>query len=173
MHSSNFPERQKESPSRHEIILLDDDEAPSQLPVISQPSPQPSPSPLTAEQRERIRVNREAALARRAELQRHTVSPHPWVSVKHSPAPDETQESKRMRRDENALPCQPYEWEAPTVNGEAVVVPAVGKPPKQAKLSPQQAEVLAAIHAGQSVFFTGSAGTGKSFLIEHAIHTLR
>ena len=38
--------------------------------------------------------------------------------------------------------------------------------PELAMLSPQQREVLQAVQAGDNVFFTGSAGTGKSFLLK-------
>ncbi|KAA0158621.1 hypothetical protein FNF31_00827 [Cafeteria roenbergensis] len=42
-----------------------------------------------------------------------------------------------------------------------------------AELSPGQARVLAAVSAGRSIFFTGPAGTGKSFLLRRAIESLR
>lgn len=40
------------------------------------------------------------------------------------------------------------------------------------KLSKEQSHVLEAVSKGQSVFFTGSAGTGKSFLMKRIIGTL-
>ncbi|XP_077253978.1 uncharacterized protein LOC143892943 isoform X2 [Tasmannia lanceolata] len=40
-------------------------------------------------------------------------------------------------------------------------------------LSKQQAEVLKAVAQGRSVFITGSAGTGKSFLLKYAIRVLK
>lgn len=41
------------------------------------------------------------------------------------------------------------------------------------KWTEQQSQVLDAISAGKSVFVTGSAGTGKTFLIQHIIRKLR
>ncbi|KMZ71202.1 hypothetical protein ZOSMA_185G00210 [Zostera marina] len=40
-------------------------------------------------------------------------------------------------------------------------------------LSTQQEQLISAIATGKSVFITGSAGTGKSFLLRHAVSTLR
>ncbi|KMZ56065.1 hypothetical protein ZOSMA_9G01700 [Zostera marina] len=40
-------------------------------------------------------------------------------------------------------------------------------------LSPQQEELIVAIVSGKSVFITGSAGTEKSFFLQHAVLTLR
>lgn len=42
-----------------------------------------------------------------------------------------------------------------------------------AQLSEQQMKVLKAVGEGKSVFLTGSAGTGKSFLLAYAIRLLR
>jgi len=39
-------------------------------------------------------------------------------------------------------------------------------------LNLQQQRVLSAVLAGESIFFTGSAGTGKSFLLRHCINAL-
>lgn len=39
-------------------------------------------------------------------------------------------------------------------------------------MSPGQLEVLSAVQRGESVFFTGAAGTGKSFLLNHIIKVL-
>ncbi|KAL2611754.1 hypothetical protein R1flu_023446 [Riccia fluitans] len=47
------------------------------------------------------------------------------------------------------------------------------KPKKKIKLSKQQLKVLKAISMGDSVFLTGSAGTGKSFVLEFAIRVLK
>ncbi|XP_072172683.1 ATP-dependent DNA helicase PIF1-like [Diadema setosum] len=43
---------------------------------------------------------------------------------------------------------------------------------KEPPLTNEQKKVLSAVLAGQSVFFTGSAGTGKSFLLRHIIGVL-
>ena len=40
------------------------------------------------------------------------------------------------------------------------------------QLNPQQSRVLNTVLAGHSVFFTGSAGTGKSFLLKKIIGAL-
>ncbi len=44
--------------------------------------------------------------------------------------------------------------------------------PLGAPLSKQQTQVLQAIKQGESVFFTGSAGTGKSFLLKRILNSL-
>lgn len=40
------------------------------------------------------------------------------------------------------------------------------------KLSPQQEHVLELVKSGQNVFFTGSAGVGKSVLLRHIVKAL-
>ncbi|XP_012709981.2 ATP-dependent DNA helicase PIF1 isoform X2 [Fundulus heteroclitus] len=57
--------------------------------------------------------------------------------------------------------------------------PVKGNPSKKAifslparKLSKEQAAVLSAVLSGRNVFFTGSAGTGKSFLLKRIIGSL-
>jgi len=40
-------------------------------------------------------------------------------------------------------------------------------------LNDMQKEILHAISTGQNVFFTGSAGTGKSFLLDHIVAILK
>lgn len=51
--------------------------------------------------------------------------------------------------------------------------PAAPLPPSEVHLSEQQMAVLKAVGEGKSVFLTGSAGTGKSFLLAYAIRLLR
>lgn len=70
--------------------------------------------------------------------------------------------AKKGSRDEASLACEPHHGE---FNGEAAIV--------QAELSREQAEVLAAMENGDSVFFTSFAGTGKTFLMELATQTLQ
>ncbi|EPQ61104.1 hypothetical protein GLOTRDRAFT_13920, partial [Gloeophyllum trabeum ATCC 11539] len=41
------------------------------------------------------------------------------------------------------------------------------------KLSPEQETVLRMVEEGKSVFFTGSAGTGKSVLLREIIRSCR
>lgn len=43
----------------------------------------------------------------------------------------------------------------------------------EVKLSPEQQQVLATVQLGQNVFFTGSAGTGKSILLREIIRWCR
>ncbi|XP_004466702.1 ATP-dependent DNA helicase PIF1 [Dasypus novemcinctus] len=45
-------------------------------------------------------------------------------------------------------------------------------PPTKPQLSEEQAAVLRVVLKGQSVFFTGSAGTGKSYLLKHILGSL-
>ncbi|XP_054983759.1 ATP-dependent DNA helicase PIF1 [Sorex araneus] len=45
-------------------------------------------------------------------------------------------------------------------------------PPCKSRLSEEQAAVLRAVLQGQSVFFTGSAGTGKSYLLKRILGSL-
>ncbi|KEP50718.1 putative DNA helicase (PIF1) [Rhizoctonia solani 123E] len=54
-----------------------------------------------------------------------------------------------------------------------VPVPLVPPGDADIKLSPEQKHVLDLVLQGKSVFFTGSAGTGKSVLLQHIIKTLR
>jgi phosphate starvation-inducible protein PhoH len=66
------------------------------------------------------------------------------------------------------------------VNHQTVVAP-VKHPPVQASstesetgaLSPGQKHIFEKVMKGQSVFITGSAGTGKSFLLRKIIHQLK
>ncbi|XP_056148979.1 ATP-dependent DNA helicase PIF1 [Lampris incognitus] len=44
--------------------------------------------------------------------------------------------------------------------------------PKACKLNKEQAAVLSAVLSGKNVFFTGSAGTGKSFLLKRIVGSL-
>lgn len=48
-----------------------------------------------------------------------------------------------------------------------------GRLHKKLSLSKQQQQIISAIAAGKSVFITGSAGTGKSYLLEYAVKTLK
>ncbi|XP_021260514.1 ATP-dependent DNA helicase PIF1 isoform X2 [Numida meleagris] len=50
-------------------------------------------------------------------------------------------------------------------------VPRVEKRPR-ARLSVEQEAVLGAVHSGKSIFFTGCAGTGKSFLLKKIVGSL-
>ena len=63
----------------------------------------------------------------------------------------------------------------PTLEDKAVFEPADfqhEEPPEHA-LSPEQQEVLDLVLQGHNVFFTGSAGTGKSLVLQHIKYHLR
>nr|XP_033771918.1 LOW QUALITY PROTEIN: ATP-dependent DNA helicase PIF1 [Geotrypetes seraphini] len=65
----------------------------------------------------------------------------------------------------------------PAANGLFVDVKSLKKPtllsmPSRAKLSAEQSLVLNAVLEGKNVFFTGSAGTGKSYLLKKIVGSL-
>uniref|UniRef100_A0A8C3TNQ6 ATP-dependent DNA helicase PIF1 n=1 Tax=Catharus ustulatus TaxID=91951 RepID=A0A8C3TNQ6_CATUS len=64
-----------------------------------------------------------------------------------------------------ALPCP-----APLTPPVPQVPRAERRPP--ARLSAEQEAVLGAVRSGKSIFFTGSAGTGKSFLLKRIVGSL-
>lgn len=55
----------------------------------------------------------------------------------------------------------------------APATPAKPAPPPPAALSAEQNRVAELVRLGFSVFFTGAAGTGKTFLLEHVVAELR
>ncbi|KAJ8703095.1 hypothetical protein PTI98_001748 [Pleurotus ostreatus] len=61
--------------------------------------------------------------------------------------------------------------EGESVDFDADVIPLEPQTP-DVKLSPEQAAVLNKVKSGKSIFFTGSAGTGKSVLLREIIRTL-
>ncbi|KAJ3933675.1 MAG: hypothetical protein NXY57DRAFT_891598 [Lentinula lateritia] len=50
---------------------------------------------------------------------------------------------------------------------------ATGSSPTEIVLSPEQKKVLKKVEKGENVFFTGSAGTGKSVLLREIIRYFR
>lgn len=54
-------------------------------------------------------------------------------------------------------------------NAERSQTPSISSPPQDIVLSPEQTRVLAMVQGGENVFFTGSAGTGKSVLLREII----
>jgi len=56
------------------------------------------------------------------------------------------------------------------LNGTGSLLQAVENP---VKLSREQTSVLEAVQSGRNIFFTGSAGTGKSFLLRRIIGKLK
>ncbi|RMC08560.1 hypothetical protein DUI87_14807 [Hirundo rustica rustica] len=73
---------------------------------------------------------------------------------------------------ERDLPGGPGRPRAGQERGErpAEVTRAERRPP--ARLSAEQEAVLGAVRSGKSIFFTGSAGTGKSFLLKRIVGSL-
>ncbi|XP_006899697.1 PREDICTED: ATP-dependent DNA helicase PIF1 [Elephantulus edwardii] len=53
-----------------------------------------------------------------------------------------------------------------------LAVKKLSLPPSKPQLSEEQAAVLRAVVKGQSIFFTGSAGTGKSYLLKRILGSL-
>lgn len=76
-------------------------------------------------------------------------------------------------------PSKPRNPTPATMNGvhpQPAPQPAVGlnaPQPSQVQLSPEQRHVLEMVKRGKSVFFTGSAGTGKSVLLREIIKFCR
>uniref|UniRef100_A0A8C3R4U3 ATP-dependent DNA helicase PIF1 n=1 Tax=Cyanoderma ruficeps TaxID=181631 RepID=A0A8C3R4U3_9PASS len=67
--------------------------------------------------------------------------------------------------------CGPGRHRAGQERGERPAeVPRERRPP--ARLSAEQEAVLGAVRSGKSIFFTGSAGTGKSFLLKRIVGSL-
>ncbi|XP_066048720.1 ATP-dependent DNA helicase PIF1 [Chamaea fasciata] len=72
---------------------------------------------------------------------------------------------------ERDLLCGPGRRRAGQERGERPAeVPRERRPP--ARLSAEQEAVLGAVRSGKSIFFTGSAGTGKSFLLKRIVGSL-
>ncbi len=49
----------------------------------------------------------------------------------------------------------------------------VGTKPPEGELSSEQHRILEAVLKGENLFYTGPAGTGKSFMLEHTVYHLR
>ena len=76
-----------------------------------------------------------------------------------------TPKGKRKRMDDNNKENEPPKG----VKMARKLVSVVPRTVIQVKLSKEQSHVLEAVSKGRSVFFTGSAGTGKSFLMKRII----
>ena len=128
---------------------------------------------LTEEQLHRIEANRAAALKRKhsspnAVLKSTQSSLAGWRAVRKRPSPtDGESKSEVIDLTEDARNHEPRECE----NRVKAVV--CMKSPMQQTLSKEQMEVLSAVARRESVFLTGCAGTGKSFVLEFAIRQLR
>eukprot|EP00897_Mesotaenium_endlicherianum_P005000 jgi/Mesen1/4528/ME000230S03666 len=130
---------------------------------------------LSQEQRDRIARNREAAIARRTEFNHRPIygaskDDGGWRTFAKRPAYSELQSPRtRMRPATPLAQVVPY---APQYRKAAVSSnPSENIP--QLSPSPQQMRALKAVEDGKSLFITGSAGVGKSFLLGLAIRILR
>jgi ATP-dependent DNA helicase PIF1 len=91
-------------------------------------------------------------------------SPYPWNKT----ASAMKAEHKELRKMNQSRSAAPQQSEVPSAkNTPAVAV-------QQIFLSEEQKDILTAVvEEGKSIFFTGSAGTGKSVLMKSIIHKLR
>ncbi|KAM5291690.1 ATP-dependent DNA helicase PIF1 [Ctenodactylus gundi] len=105
------------------------------------------------------------------------LGPRPRAFVTVSPVqPEELR--RATARAPDAAPAQPpTEPRAqPEPSAEAprwpLPVKRLSLPPNKPQLSEEQAAVLRVVLKGQSIFFTGSAGTGKSYLLKRILGSL-
>ena len=131
---------------------------------------------LTVEQLHRIEANRAAALKRKhsspnaalKSSQSSLDSLSGWRAVRKRPSPiDGESTSEVIDLTEDVGKHENLEHERRV---KAVVSM---KSPMQQTLSQEQMEVLSAVARRESVFLTGCAGTGKSYVLEFAIRQLR
>ncbi|XP_051678297.2 ATP-dependent DNA helicase PIF1 [Oryctolagus cuniculus] len=106
------------------------------------------------------------------------LGPRPRDFVTVSPVqPEELQRVAAPRGPDTTLEKQPEEpgrSARPTTDAPRWPLPVkrLNLPPAKRQLSEEQAAVLGAVLRGQSVFFTGSAGTGKSYLLKRILGSL-
>ncbi|KAK1273091.1 hypothetical protein QJS04_geneDACA012277 [Acorus gramineus] len=127
------------------------------------------PSPITPQQRQRMEQNRRLALLKQQERRRRLQWPEQQPS-----SPGSTPPVSMVEADE----CKGFPSRGHNFGGHCELCKGTMSPPSpvstsQITLTRQQVEVLKAVAGGQSVFITGSAGTGKSFLLHHAISVLK
>ncbi|XP_021092743.1 ATP-dependent DNA helicase PIF1 isoform X3 [Heterocephalus glaber] len=102
------------------------------------------------------------------------LGPRPSDFVSVSPVqPEELRRAAATRASKKPLTEQPAPAEAST-EPPRWPLPAkrLSLPPSKPQLSEEQAAVLRVVLKGQSVFFTGSAGTGKSYLLKRILGSL-
>eukprot|EP00250_Pteridium_aquilinum_P026363 c32898_g1_i1 orf=285-1964(-) len=151
---------------------------------------------LTLEQRERVARQKEMAVARRAVRSDPYQAPRPWslASCAHHHAPARL--ASTPHEDDGfgggAQHAQQHELKEGAVKeGDGPSVPSTVSSQTQSdtesesqkacmpsaksflKFSKQQIEVLIAVAQGKSVFITGSAGTGKSYILGFIVRFLR
>uniref|UniRef100_G3TPG9 ATP-dependent DNA helicase PIF1 n=1 Tax=Loxodonta africana TaxID=9785 RepID=G3TPG9_LOXAF len=102
------------------------------------------------------------------------LGPRPRDFVTISPVqPEELRRVAAARAPDTTLVKLP---EKPRTGAEAprwpLPVKRLSLPPTKPRLSEEQAAVLRVVLKGQSIFFTGSAGTGKSYLLKRILGSL-
>ncbi|GAQ91139.1 hypothetical protein KFL_007330030 [Klebsormidium nitens] len=133
-----------------------------------------SPPVLSQEVRDRIARNKADALARRAAAMRKSAelpagTSGQWQSAKRSSDLSFEQLGPPVnKRNGAAHGASTSTWEPPAPTED---VAEASKP--RIILSAQQINVLETLRKRESVFLTGSAGTGKSELLKHAIKLMK
>ncbi|XP_057344873.1 ATP-dependent DNA helicase PIF1 isoform X2 [Manis pentadactyla] len=113
------------------------------------------------------------------------LAPRPRDFVTISPVqPEELRRAAAIRAPDTSPVKRPMELRAGAepstgrtgIAGEApkwpLPVKKLSLPPTKPRLSQEQAAVLRTVLKGQSIFFTGSAGTGKSYLLKRILGSL-
>uniref|UniRef100_A0A8C0NQQ5 ATP-dependent DNA helicase PIF1 n=1 Tax=Canis lupus familiaris TaxID=9615 RepID=A0A8C0NQQ5_CANLF len=106
------------------------------------------------------------------------LGPRPRDFVTISPVQPEELRRAVATRDPRATPVkrplQPCAGAQPSTEAPRWPLPVkrLSLPPTKPQLSEEQAAVLRVVLKGQSVFFTGSAGTGKSYLLKRILGSL-
>ncbi|EDL26102.1 expressed sequence AI449441, isoform CRA_c [Mus musculus] len=102
------------------------------------------------------------------------LGPRPRDFVTISPVqPEELQRAAATKAPDSALEKRPMESQTSTEAPRwPLPVKKLRMPSTKPKLSEEQAAVLRMVLKGQSIFFTGSAGTGKSYLLKHILGSL-
>ncbi|XP_038179827.1 ATP-dependent DNA helicase PIF1 [Arvicola amphibius] len=102
------------------------------------------------------------------------LGPRPRDFVTISPVqPDELRRAVANRAPDSALEKRPTESKPSTEAPRwPLPVKKLSMHPNKPKLSEEQTAVLRMVLKGQSIFFTGSAGTGKSYLLKHILGSL-
>ncbi|KAF9023412.1 hypothetical protein BDZ89DRAFT_166822 [Hymenopellis radicata] len=104
------------------------------------------------------------------------VKRYPGAKHKSFPTRREAQEWLDVQALRGSIPRRGPPPSAPKrtpPTGGAKTEPPSTKDSTEIILSPEQQDVLRRVSSGQNVFFTGSAGTGKSILLNEIIKTLR
>uniref|UniRef100_A0A8C8YGA3 ATP-dependent DNA helicase PIF1 n=1 Tax=Prolemur simus TaxID=1328070 RepID=A0A8C8YGA3_PROSS len=106
------------------------------------------------------------------------LGPRPRDFVTISPVqPEELRRGATTRAPDTKLvkrPAEPQTGAEPSTEAPKWPLPVkrLSLPPTKPQLSEEQAAVLRVVLKGQSIFFTGSAGTGKSYLLKRILGSL-